>query len=209
MSTTPWRATGLLFENCSCQLLCPAHVSFKQACTHERCQGHWTIRIDEGHYGDIDLADTAGVIVYDTPQLMYEGGWTQACYIDERATVPQREALDDILSGRAGGPWAVLGHFVETRLETRFVPMRLEDDGREKRLTIPDVLDTTISAIRGADGAAEARLENLYNVIHGPTHILARGRSRCTDRVFDFDNERTHALYSRFIWEAGQGTPTR
>ena len=204
MPTTPWRATGLLFENCNCQLLCPAHVSFKQACTNERCLGHWTIRVDEGHYGDVDLAATTGVIVYDTPQLMYTGGWTQACYIDERATGPQRTALDDILSGGAGGPWAVLGRFVATRLETQYVPMRFEDDGRVKRLTIPDMLDTTVTAIRGADGEAEARLENLHNVIHGPTQVLARGRTRCTDRVFDFENERTHGLYSRFSWEAGQ-----
>ena len=162
MSTTPWRATGLLFENCNCQLICPAHVSFKQACTNARCRGHWAIRVDQGRFGDVDLADTSVVIVYDAPQRMYEGGWTQACYIDERATGPQRAALDDIVSGRAGGPWAILAGFVETRLETRCVPMRFEDDGGEQRLTIPDLFDTTVSPIRGADGSAEARLENLH-----------------------------------------------
>ena len=200
MSTTPWRATGLLFENCNCQLICPAHVSFKQACTNARCRGHWAIRVDQGRFGDVDLANTSVVIVYDAPQRMYEGGWTQACYIDERATGPQRAALDDIVSGRAGGPWAILAGFVETRLETRCVPMRFEDDWGEQRLTIPDLFDTTVSPIRGADGSAEARLENLHNVIHGPTHVLARGRTRCADRVFDFEHERTHALCSRFSW---------
>jgi hypothetical protein len=200
---TPWRATGLLFENCNCQLLCPAHVSFKQACTNERCHGHWAIRIDEGHFGTVDLADVNVVIVYDTPQLMYEGGWTQGCYIDERATAPQRAALDDIMSGRVGGPWAILDRFVETRLETRFVPMRFEDNGREKRLTVQDVLDSNITAIRGADGETEARLENLHNVLHGPTHVLARGHTRCTDRLFEFENERSHGLYSRFAWQSG------
>ena len=39
-----WWGTGLLFENCSCQVLCPAHVSVKQRCTHERCTGHWAVR---------------------------------------------------------------------------------------------------------------------------------------------------------------------
>ena len=201
--TSQWRATGLLFENCNCQLLCPGHLSFKQECTNERCQGHWAIHVDEDHFGDVDLADTNVVIVFDAPQRMYEGGWSQACYIDEQTTGPQRAALDDIVSGRAGGPWAILGRFVETRLDTRVVPMRFEDVGREKRLTIPDLFDTTVIAIRGADGATEARIENLRNAIHGPTHILARGRTRCTDRVFDFGHERTHALYSRFSWAFG------
>ena len=202
MLTTPWRANGLIFENCNCQLLCPAHVSFKQQCTNHRCQGHWAIHVDDGHFGDVDLAGTNGVVVFDAPQRMYEGGWTQACYIDGQAAEPQRAALDDILSGRSGGPWAMLGDFVGSRLETRFVPMRFEDNGREKRLTIPDFFDTSITAIRGADGKAEARLENLYNVIHGPTHFLARGRTRCTDRFFDFGHEETHGLYSRFSWES-------
>jgi len=201
MSLPAWRATGVLFENCNCQLLCPAHVSFKQACTNERCHGHWALHIQEGYFGDVDLAGTNAVIVYDTPQLMFEGGWIQACYIDDGATETQRAALDAILSGREGGPWAVLGRFVETRLDTRFVSMRFEDDGREKRLSVPDVIETTITAIRGADGDTEARLENLHNVLHGPTHILARGHTRCTDRLFDFENQRSHALYSQFTWE--------
>ena len=204
MPTTRWRVAGLLFENCNCQLLCPAHVSFKQECTNERCHGHWAAHVDEGHFGDVDLAYTNVVIVYDAPQRMSEGGWTQACYIDQRATVSQRRALDDIVSGRAGGPWAILGDFVDTRLETRYVPMQLNNDGREKRLTIPDLFDTTITAVRGADGVAEVRLENLHNVIHGPTHVLARGHTHCTDRAFHFRYERTHALSSRFSWASGR-----
>ena len=204
MPITPWRATGLLVENCNCQLLCPGHISFKQRCTNERCQGHWALHVDEGRFGDVDLAETNLVVVFDAPARMYDGGWTQACYIDERATVPQRAALEDIVSGRAGGPWAILARFVETRLETRAVPMRFEDIGREKRLTIPDRFDTTVTAIRGADGTADARIENLHNVLHGPTHVLARGSTRCTERVLDFGHEQTHALYSRFSWEAGQ-----
>ncbi|MCH7747121.1 MAG: DUF1326 domain-containing protein [Acidobacteria bacterium] len=208
MPDTPWRATGLIVENCNCQLLCPGHVSFKQRCTHERCHGHWAIHIDEGRFGDVDLAETNVLIVFDAPARMYDGGWIQACYIDERATAPQRAALDDIVSGRAGGPWAILTRFVETRLETRFVSMRFEDDGRKKRVMIPDLFDTTVTAIRGADDTAEVRIENLHNMLHGPTHVLALGRTRCTDRLFDFEHGGTHALYSRFSWEAGQETPT-
>ena len=57
------------------------------------------------------------------------------------------------------------------------------------------------SAIRGADGQSDASIDNLHNVIHGRTHTLARGDTRCTHPSFDFVNERTHGLYSRFSWE--------
>ncbi len=31
-----WWARGLLFENCSCAVVCPGHFHFSQKCTHER-----------------------------------------------------------------------------------------------------------------------------------------------------------------------------
>jgi len=37
----PWWVNGTLFENCNCQLLCPAHISFRQDCQDERCVGFW------------------------------------------------------------------------------------------------------------------------------------------------------------------------
>lgn len=201
MSDTSWHARGLLFENCSCQLLCPAHVSFKQVCTGDRCRGYWAFHIDIGRYGETVIDNLNTVIVFDAPVRMYSGDWTQVFYVDQQASAAQRAALEDIFSGRAGGPWAILGRFVSHQLDTRFVPMRFEDRGREKHLVIPDVLETTVTAIRGSNGEDDAVLSNLHNVIHGPVHVLARGRTRCTDRVFDFTNERTHGLYSHFAWE--------
>jgi predicted metal-binding membrane protein len=125
-----WNAEGLLFENCSCQVVCPGHFSFKQLCTYERCLGHWAIHFDKGHYGEVALKDLNVVIVFDAPQRMYDGGWTEVFYIDERADLAQREAIEAILSGQAGGPWQTLSRFVSTRLDARFVPIEFEDEGR-------------------------------------------------------------------------------
>ena len=201
MIDVTWQARGLIFENCSCQLLCPGHVSFRQDCSHERCQGHWALRIEDGNFGGVDLAGLNAAQVYDAPQRMYQGGWTQGCYIDDLATPPQRAALDTILCGRAGGPWAILERFVKRRLTTRYVPMRFEDLGHEKRLWIPDQLDTTVNAIRGGDRKDLVTIDNLHNVIHGATHVLGRGRTESTDPVLGFELTETHGLYSNFSWE--------
>ena len=196
-----WSAKGLLFENCNCQLICPAHVSFKQNCTNERCTGYWAIRFNEGTYGDIPLVGLCVVILYDAPQKMYEGGWTEALYLDESADACQREALETILKGKAGGPWEILARFVGTWLETRTVSINFKDDGRNKSLTVNGLLEARIEVLRGSNPDAPATLGNLYNAIHGPTHTLARGFSRCIDRGFSFATEGTHALYSNFSWE--------
>lgn len=204
MPLTPWSATGLLFENCSCQLVCPAHISFKQNCTHERCIGHWAIHIEKGRYGNITLDGCNALILYDAPQRMYEGGWREVFYIDESASPAQRDALESILSGQAGGPWAVLGRFVSERLSTRFVPIRFEDRGREKRMAIDGVFETEIAAIRARDDQGEALLVNLFNQIHSERQVLARGRTRVTDPGFPFEIDETHALYSQFSWEVSR-----
>ena len=197
MSSPSWQANGLLFENCSCQLLCPAHLSFKQTCDGDRCRGHWVFHLDSGHYSGTALRDTNIAVVFDAPTTMYDGDWTQVFYIDERATRPQRQALETIFSGQAGGPWAILNRFVSKQLESRVVPMQFEDQGRKKRLTIPNLFDTTVDANRDDD----AILANLHNVIHGPVHTMARGSSRHTDRELGFEINGTHALYSYFSWK--------
>lgn len=200
MSVMAWRAKGLLFENCNCQVVCPGHMSFRQLCTHERCIGAWAVHIEEGRYGDVALDGRNIVIFWNSPQHMIAGGWTEMFFVGEQADRAQREALETIFSGKAGGPWEVLARFVAKRLTTRYVPLRLEDAGRQKRMVAEGLFDIAVEAIRGKDKTREALLENVFNQIHAPTQVLALGRSRFSDPEFRFEMEGSHALYSRFSW---------
>ena len=200
MTKTGWWAKGLLLENCSCQLLCPAHISFKQTCEGERCLGHWAVHIAEGRYDGVDISQLNVVVVFEAPIRMFSGDWTEILYIDDRASPPQRRALEAIFSGVSGGPWETLGRFVATRLDTKFVPVELTDLGGEKRMRIPGLFETAVTALRGSDGKRRAVLDNLHNLIHGAVHVLGRGETRCTDPPFVFTNERKHGLYSDFSW---------
>ena len=204
MASHQWSAKGLLFENCSCQLLCPAHVSFKHTCDGDRCHGHWCFHIDSGQFNDVSLNNTNIAVVFEAPTTMYEGDWTQVFYVDEATSPAQRHALESIFSGHTGGPWSVLSRFVSEQLETRVVPMTFEDNGRQKTLVIAGIFETTISAVPGADGDGDAIISNLHNVIHGPVHTMARGKSRHTDSTLGFSVENTHALYSYFSWNVTQ-----
>ncbi|MBI5443000.1 MAG: DUF1326 domain-containing protein [Deltaproteobacteria bacterium] len=200
-SPLPWNAAGLLFENCTCQILCPGHMSFRQNCTYERCVGHWSIHFEKGRYGEIPLGGLNAVIVFDSPQQMFAGGWVQGMYLDENAGADQRKALETILTGEAGGPWAVLARFVGRRLETRYVPIALEDDGRIKRVRIEGILESSVEALRGNDKEREVLLENLFNQIHAPTQVVARGSTTMNDGPLSMATEATHGLYSRFSWQ--------
>jgi len=204
MSTEPvpqsWNARGLLFENCSCQLVCPGHVHFEQLCTHERCRGYWAIRVDEGTFAGISLAGVKALVVFDTPQKMISGGWTEVIIVDSAASSEQHHAIEMILNGSVGGPWAVLARFVERRLDTRVLPIAFDADHPVKRASIPGVLQTAVTPIRGRDRSRPVRFENIFNQIHAPTQVLATGDTTYDDGVIVVANERTHGLYSNFEW---------
>ena len=198
-----WWAKGLLFENCSCQLVCPGHVRFSQACTFERCVGYWAVRFDEGEFAGVPLGNVAAVVAFDSPQHMIEGNWTQIILVDEKADPAQREKVEAILKGEAGGPWSVLARFVGTHLPTRAVDIRVEDEGRRKRVTVDGLLDASIEAIPGRDKSSVVTLENMFNQIHPPTQVMALGTTAYDDGTIRIHTDKSHGLYSRFHWSVG------
>ncbi|NDJ15119.1 MAG: DUF1326 domain-containing protein [Acidobacteriia bacterium] len=195
-----WWAKGLIFENCNCQLVCPGHMHFDQLCTHERCIGYWAIRIDSGQYGDVSLAGLRAVIAFDTPQHMISGGWTEMILIDEASTQEQRAALQTILAGQAGGPWETLGRFVARRLDIRYVPIDFNEDEVSKSVTIPGLLKSVVTRIRGRDRSKPVLFENIFNQIHAPTQVLATGDTEYDDGVIRVKTAKSHGLFSNFEW---------
>jgi hypothetical protein len=200
VETVSWWAKGLLFENCNCQVLCRAHLNYRNHCDHERCFGYWGIHIYEGAFGDLRLDGINAFIISDTPRRMFDGDWTQAIYLDDRADQAQRDALEAIFKGKAGGTWPVLAALVSNWLETRAVPIEISDQEKRKSMRIEGLLDTTVEAIKSADRTGEVRLVNVHNQIHASDHAIATGNTRFEDRGLTMTTADTHAIYSSFSW---------
>ena len=195
-----WWAEGLLFENCNCTAVCPGHIHFSQKCTHERCRGYWAIRFAAGRLGPVSLAGICVVVLYDTPPVMVEGGWKQAIVISDSATPAQQRAVEEILTGKRGGPWEILARFVADARPTRTARVRIEGDRSGKKVRVPGVLRGALQAIRGRNRTEAVRFVNIYNQIHNSTQVIARGSTECDDGDFVFTTEDTHGLWSYFNW---------
>jgi len=204
-----WHASGLLFENCNCTVVCPGHTHFSQNCTHERCVGLWAVRVDEGAWEDVDLAGVRAVVAYDSPQRMIDGGWTEAIVLDGGAQPAQREAMERILTGASGGPWEVLDRFVGRRLPTRVESIRIDDEASLKRVAVEGLLEGAVEPIRGRDRSRPVTLQNMFNQIHAPEQVIARGSSRYADGTLSFENQGTHGLWSHFRWRVDAPAPER
>lgn len=199
-ASSAWWARGLIFENCSCTLVCPGHMHFSQNCTHERCKGFWAIRIDEGAFGSVPLAGTRALVAFDTPRRMIDGQWQETIIIDEAATPEQRAALETLLTGRAGGPWEKLAQFVAARRPTEFRRLEFADEGATKRASIAGRLQAVVSQIRGRDRSQPVLFENIFNQIHAPQQVIALGDADYDDGAIRFSNRETHGLFSSFSW---------
>ncbi len=201
--TESWWAEGLLFENCNCTAVCPGHIHFKQKCTHEVCHGFWAIRFQAGWVEGVDLSGVDAVVVYETPQVMIEGGWKQVIIISDQATPGQRRAIEAILMGVKGGPWKILAGFVSESLPSRTAPVRIEEAPGKKSVTVEGILRGAVKAIRGRDRNHPVTFRNIYNQIHDTRQTIALGSTHYDDGGLVIETRGTHGLWSRFRWAGG------
>ena len=98
-----WHVAGDWFDVCKCMIPCPC--TFAQAPTSGDCEGVMAWHVREGRYGDVrlDALNLVSVSNFFGNAWAGEAKVTIGFFIDERADESQREALQSIFSGRAGG----------------------------------------------------------------------------------------------------------
>ena len=116
MTTIPqWHAEGDWFDVCNCSIPCPCY--FAQPPTYGDCEGVLAWHIRRGAYGKVSL-DGLNVLALGafTGNVWAGAKVTMGIYIDVRANAEQREALQMIFGGQAGG-WP--GEFAQVLGELR------------------------------------------------------------------------------------------
>src|SRR3954463_13723744 len=107
--TERWHLTGQVLIACNCDWGCPCNFNARPSRGY--CEGGWIWVFERAHVQDVQL-DGLGVALFAKwPGAIHEGGGHAACYLDDRADVAQRAALDRVVRGELGGPW---GLFLKT-----------------------------------------------------------------------------------------------
>ena len=110
-----WRVTGDWFDVCKCSIPCPCE--FAQAPTYGDCDGILAYNIKKGSYGETTLGGLNVLAVGSFKGNIWAGdGKTKvnmAIFFDEKADEQQREALNMIFSGKAGGFMAEFAKLVK------------------------------------------------------------------------------------------------
>lgn len=201
MSPT-WQMRGEYVENCNCDVICPCAVSQLRARpTQGHCDVVFAFTVQEGNFGDTPLGGLSFVMALQTPGPMGGGNGKLALYLDERADQRQREALEAIALGRAGGPPGAFANAIPVSefLGVTYAPITFTTDGKRRSVQVRGVLEMDVEGIEGRRGV----VAQLSNVVHfaSATLAIARGvRTSYRDRGFAWDNSGKNAHYAPFQW---------
>lgn len=102
-----WRLSGTVLVACNCDWGCPCNFNARP--TTGKCEGGWTWHVENGAYGDVWLQGLNFSVYVNWPGAIHEGNGEGLILIDERADSRQRAAIEELLGGKVGGPWGVLG----------------------------------------------------------------------------------------------------
>jgi hypothetical protein len=160
-----WKASGDWFDVCKCNIPCPCE--FAQAPTYEECDGILAYHIKKGNYGDIPLDDLNILALGSFKGNIWTGdGLTKvnmAIFFDDKADEKQREALNMIFSGRAGGFMAEFAKLIgEIRgIEYASIKFELADDLSYWSAEIPGKILARAEALTGPTTPPGKRVQTI------------------------------------------------
>lgn len=121
-----WRVSGDWFDVCKCNIPCPCE--FAQPPTFGDCDGVLAYHIRQGHYGEISLSglNALGLGSFKGNIWAGETKVNLGFFFDELADEQQRDAIQMIFSGKAGGFMAEFAKLVGEVRGIEFVPIKFE-----------------------------------------------------------------------------------
>ena len=124
-----WQIEAEYLENCNCEILCPCVTSPVMKGSYDRCLVPLVVRIARGQKDGVSLDGLGFVWLVDAPGTMSEGGWRVGIYLDEQATPEQAAALEEIVTGRAGGVPGIIGSLTGELVGIKHVPFEFTPGG--------------------------------------------------------------------------------
>jgi hypothetical protein len=115
--------------------------------TEGACEVAFGFHIDHGSFGGVSLDGLNVGLMARAPGPMADGNWSVAAYLDERADERQREALQAIFTGSAGGPMAGFAPLISEVFGITTAPITFGKNGVQRSLEIPNIAKLSVHAI--------------------------------------------------------------
>jgi hypothetical protein len=202
---TAWQLRGEYLENCNCDVVCPCLFSTKESMTSKPTQGACEVgfgfHVDDGRFGDVSLDGLNVALIARTPGPMADGNWQVALYLDDQADDGQREALQAIFTGSAGGVMGSLAPLIGEVLGVRSASISWRKEGKERAVVVDDVMHMTVHAAPSINPDGEIWASNAHPFApEAVAMAVGAPNSTYTDHGLRWDNSGKNAHYAPINW---------
>jgi hypothetical protein len=211
MASVPnWQLDGDWFDVCKCNIPCPCE--FAQTPTFGNCDGILAWHVRKGAYGEVVLNDLNVIALGYFEGNLWAGDTraSMAIFIDERGDPRQREAMQMIFSGQAGGWPAQFAQSIGEVRGIEFAPIDFElaGDLAEWRAAIPGKVEARAEALTGPTTLPGKRVQTLNppgsEVGPGPNSVATWGTAK-VDRAdafgFAWNRSGQSSKHIPFSWQ--------
>lgn len=188
MPNVDWRFKGPSIQTCNCDWGCPCQFNARP--THGDCRAVTAVKVDEGHYGDVDLADAKWVGMFAWPKAIHEGNGEAFLIMDSGTSDAQREALFTILKGEETDPGATIFNVLAATFTEfhppQFLPIEFDFDleRRQARVMVDGIVEASTEPIKnpvtGEEHYATVRLPHGFEYLEAE---YASGNARATGPI--------------------------
>jgi hypothetical protein len=156
-----WKLKGDFVMSCNCTVFCPCVISLGQhAPTEGYCQTWAGIHIEEGFFGDTDIAGINIGLIIDIPGPLSRGNWTAGLFIGENASIYAVKGLTRIFTGRAGGSTGLLKILVGSFLGVQQTRIDYRIEGDTRIFDIPKIIEGVVKPIPGKQHGEHVVIRN-------------------------------------------------
>ena len=141
-----WSLKGKVVQACNCEYGCPCEFNAPPSSGH--CHGTWSWHIEEGRFGEVDLAGMHFAAACKWPGAIHEGNGEVLPILDDRMSPDQVAAVGTLLGGEAGGPWAIIASTMTKVHEPKLVPWDYRFDGSDTQMLAGEVLTMELTPLR-------------------------------------------------------------
>jgi hypothetical protein len=198
-----WNMKGILLGACNCDWGCPC--SFNAPPTHGKCEGGYLWHVEEGKFGNLQLAGLNLAWFAHSPGPLHECKATSQRILDEKATPEQRDALLTLTAGKVGGPWAIFAAVTAKWLDPLFAPFEVKVAELDSRARVGNYMEMSLAPILNP---VTNEVEQLY--LDKPTGFTSTrasiGRSLTfrVDAGLTYQHDGQYAEFSHFQY-SGEG----
>ena len=189
--TPDWTIQGDYVEACNCDVVC--QCVWLEPPDGDVCTVSLAWDIHEGQCGEVDLSGlSVGMLLSTEEGVMFdpETAWNVVLLLDESADEQQRNALEDIFFGRAGGIFAPAAETHVEGADVATVPFTFDRDGSDFAVEIGDVVSMEVVGKTGFN-------EDLGTISPHPlTKSMEMHTGKSTTATVSYDEE--------FTWDVSE-----